>query len=322
MDKIINYLLEEKETVRGKNKELIYSYNLSFKDYRIQAIYKSINNALISIDTANKEKDDIIQELFLGLWKYTPVFLDNEGITPDALLTAIKDPNKNEMAAKYFGYIKIKILGMVKNSYNITNDEEKQQIDEVFFMDLITNGEVRKEGESAIADYLTSNNITVGKDIRFKEWLIRNGQGILTKTQMEYLNTRLDAALTKKSIKENYSFRERISKRILKSYGETIKNNKNVKILEYIDNINLLEDILNSKCFYKKLIEYKDEDLLVEMFTGKNFNKKYLNVKELKELSALLNGKKEDLTFNFAMKLLLSMEIYKNNFVQKLKNRD
>lgn len=317
MDKIINYLLKENETMRGKDNKSIISYNLTFKDYRIQAIYKSINNALISIDSATKEKDDIIQEIFLGLWKYTPVFLENEGITAAELLIAVKDPNSNEMAAKYFGYIKIKIVYMVKNTYHVTNVEEKKQIDEIFFMDLITNKEVRKEGEEAVADYIAYNNITVGKDLRFKEWLIRNGQDILTKNQLDYLENRIG-----ENNKDDYNYRERISERILKAYGELEYNNRYIKKLEYVDTINILEDILNSKCFYRKLREYKDEDVLIDFITGKNFNNKYLSLEESKELTALLNEEIDELNIDFLIKLMIAIDIYKNKFIFKLKNRD
>lgn len=317
MEKLINYLLEEKETMRGTAKESIVAYNLTLKDYRMKAIYKSVNNALISIDSATKEKDDIIQEIFLGLWKYTPVFLENEGITADELLTAAKDTNNNEMAAKFFGYIKIKIVGMVKSKYHVTNDEEKQLIDEVFFLDLVTNGEVNKAGEEAIADYLTSNNITAGKDTSFKEWLIRNGQDILTKNQMDYLENRIG-----ENYKDDFSYRERISDRILKKYGELEYNNKYIKKLEYVDAINILEDILNSKNFYWKLREHKDEDVLIDFLTGKHFNNKFLSLQESKELTALLNEEIEELNIDFLIKILITMDIYKNKLIFKLKNRD
>lgn len=66
MEKLLNTLLEVK-TEERKDKGVIDGYNLTFSDPRIATIYKNVSNALISVDSATKEKDDIIQEISLAI---------------------------------------------------------------------------------------------------------------------------------------------------------------------------------------------------------------------------------------------------------------
>ncbi|EGT3617263.1 hypothetical protein FHH43_13710, partial [Clostridium perfringens] len=111
MNKLLNILLEERLEEK-KEKKVINGYNLTFTDARINKIYKNVINALISIDSASKEKDDIIQEISLAIIEYTPRFLENENITIEELITEV-GAAKSELAAKYFTYLNIKTIGTV-----------------------------------------------------------------------------------------------------------------------------------------------------------------------------------------------------------------
>ncbi|EOT2960271.1 hypothetical protein ACSXAB_14610 [Clostridium perfringens] len=64
MERLINVFIEERNKEKGG---LIDGLNLKIKDPRINNIYKNVSNALISVNNATKEKDDIIQELVLAI---------------------------------------------------------------------------------------------------------------------------------------------------------------------------------------------------------------------------------------------------------------
>ncbi|WP_283704379.1 hypothetical protein [Clostridium perfringens] len=64
MERLINIFIEERNKEKGG---LIDGLNLKIKDPRINNIYKNVSNALISVNNATKEKDDIIQELVLAI---------------------------------------------------------------------------------------------------------------------------------------------------------------------------------------------------------------------------------------------------------------
>ncbi|HAT4229614.1 hypothetical protein [Clostridium perfringens] len=67
MERLINVFIEERNKQKNENGGLTDRLNLKIKDPRINNIYKNVSNALISVDNATKEKDDIIQELVLAI---------------------------------------------------------------------------------------------------------------------------------------------------------------------------------------------------------------------------------------------------------------
>ncbi|XZL75281.1 hypothetical protein ACSXA3_08055 [Clostridium perfringens] len=67
MERLINVFIEERNKQKNENGGLTDGLNLKIKDPRINNIYKNVSNALISVDNATKEKDDIIQELLLAM---------------------------------------------------------------------------------------------------------------------------------------------------------------------------------------------------------------------------------------------------------------
>ncbi|EOU2102120.1 hypothetical protein C0L85_13345 [Clostridium perfringens] len=67
MERLINVFIEERNKQKNENGGLTDGLNLKIKDPRINNIYKNVSNALISVDNATKEKDDIIQELVLAI---------------------------------------------------------------------------------------------------------------------------------------------------------------------------------------------------------------------------------------------------------------
>ncbi|EOU1703553.1 hypothetical protein MNZ20_001958 [Clostridium perfringens] len=66
MERLINVFIEERNKEKNEKGGLIDGLNLKIKDSRINNIYKNVSNALISVDNATKEKDDIIQEVVLA----------------------------------------------------------------------------------------------------------------------------------------------------------------------------------------------------------------------------------------------------------------
>ena len=67
MERLINVFIEKRNQEKNEKGGLIDGLNLKIKDPRINNIYKNVSNALISVDNATKEKDDIIQELVLAI---------------------------------------------------------------------------------------------------------------------------------------------------------------------------------------------------------------------------------------------------------------
>lgn len=272
MERLINVFIEKRNQEKNEKGGLIDGLNLKIKDPRINNIYKNVSNALISVNNATKEKDDIIQEVVLAIWEVTPVFLANMETSLEELLEAIKKEN-NELAAKYFTYLNIRAVGAVKDKYKVTNDEKKKVVDEIFFKDVITGN--FKEDE--IADRLNLNNINIEHATSFLTWLKANGKSFLTRKQLSYLDNGLIGTPT-----QNYKMKKNISKRVLKYIAINDYSTSNIKKLELLDKVNILDNIIND---FDTLKEYIDTNIVNNLIYSELFS-----FKELKKVTSYIKS--------------------------------
>lgn len=302
MNKLLNTLLEVRLEEK-KDKRVIDGYNLTFTDVRINKIYKNVSKSLISTDSATKEKDDIIQEISLVIVEYTPRFLENENITVEELIAEVTAP-KSQLAAKYFAYLNIRIVGAVKDKYKVTKDENKKVVEEVFFKDII-NGNFSEE---QIADKLNIDYISCGSYSNFISWLKENGHKFLTNKQMKYLNDDMNG-FTKD---QHYKMRKNIAKRVLKYLNINEYSTSNIKKMELINQINILESI-NSKNFFKNLKANLDTHIVNELIYSELFT-----FSELKEITSFYNGISSKLSLKLALKIVLVIENKKCELLNKI----
>ncbi|EOU1666980.1 hypothetical protein ACSXCJ_09360 [Clostridium perfringens] len=305
MKKLLNTLLEVRLEEK-KDKGVIDGYNLTFTDPRINKIYKNISNALISIDSASKEKDDIIQEISLAIIEYTPRFLENENITIEELITEITDA-KSGVAAKYFTYLNIKVVGSIKDKYKVTNIESKKVIEEVFFKDIISGN----FSEEQIADKLSIDYISYGSYSNFISWLKENGHKFLTNKQREYLNNDM-IGFTKD---QHYKMRKNITKRVLKYLNMNEYSTSNIKKLELMNQVKILESI-NSENFNINLKANLDAPIVNDIIYSDLFT-----FAELKEITSFYNNVSSKLSFNLTLKILLAIENKKCELLNKIEKK-
>ena len=299
MERLINVFIEERNKEKGG---LIDGLNLKIKDPRINNIYKNVSNALISVNNATKEKDDIIQELVLAIWEVTPVFLANMETSLEELLEAIKKEN-NELAAKYFTYLNIRAVGAIKDKYKVTNNEKKKVVDEIFFKDIISG----KFKEDEIADRLNLNNINIEHATSFLTWLKANGNSFLTRKQISYLNNGLIGTPT-----QNYKMKKNISKRVLKYIAINDYSTSNIKKLELLDKVNILNNIINN---FDTLKEYIDTNVVNNLIYSELFS-----FKELKEITSYIKG---DYSLDYSLKdKIINIIISKRNELLKIIEKD
>lgn len=301
MNKLLNTLLEVRLEEK-KDKGVIDGYNLTFTDARIAKIYKNVSNALISIDSASKEKDDIIQEISLAIIEYTPVFLEREAATVDELITEV-GAAKSELAAKYFGYLNIRVVGAVKDKYKVTNVDKEKSIEEVFFTDVIKGN----YSEEQIADKLNMDSISCGSYSNFISWLKENGHKFLTSKQREYLDNNMIGFTDK----QNFDFRRNIAKRVLKYLNMNEYSTSNIKKIELMNQINILKSI-SSKNFNINLKENLDAPIVNDIIYSDLFS-----FEELKEITSLYNGVSSNLSFKLTLKVIFAIE----NKICELRNR-
>ncbi|MDK0892248.1 hypothetical protein P5F41_05325 [Clostridium perfringens] len=305
MKKLLNTLLEVRLEEK-KDKGVIDGYNLTFTDPRINKIYKNISNALISIDSASKEKDDIIQEISLVIVECTPRFLENENITVEELIAEVAAA-KSEVAAKYFSYLNIKAVGAIKDKYKVTKDENKKVIEEVFFKDII-NGNF---SEDQIADKLNMDSISCGSYSNFISWLKENGHKFLTNKQMKYLNDDM-IDFTKD---QHYKMRKNIAKRVLKYLNMNEYSTSNIKKMELMNQVNILESI-NSENFNINLKANLDAPIVNDIIYSDLFT-----FAELKEITSFYNNVSSKLSFNLILKILLAIENKKCELLNKIEKK-
>ncbi|HHD2716932.1 TPA: hypothetical protein ACOTHS_000484 [Clostridium perfringens] len=305
MNKLLNTLLEVRLEEK-KDKRVIDGYNLTFTDARIAKIYKNISNALISIDSATKEKDDIIQEISLVIVECTPRFLENKNITVEELIAEVAAA-KSEVAAKYFSYLNIKAVGAIKDKYKVTKDENKKVIEEVFFKDII-NGNF---SEDQIADKLNMDSISCGSYSNFISWLKENGHKFLTNKQMKYLNDDM-IDFTKD---QHYKMRKNIAKRVLKYLNMNEYSTSNIKKMELMNQVNILESI-NSENFNINLKANLDAPIVNDIIYSDLFT-----FAELKEITSFYNNVSSKLSFNLTLKILLAIENKKCELLNKIEKK-
>ncbi|HAT4254705.1 TPA: hypothetical protein I9065_001062 [Clostridium perfringens] len=300
MNKLLNILLEERLEEK-KEKKVINGYNLTFTDARINKIYKNVINALISIDSASKEKDDII-----AIIEYTPRFLENENITIEELITEV-GAAKSELAAKYFTYLNIKTIGTVKDKYKVTNVDKEKSIDEVFFTDVIKGN----YSEEQIVDKLNMDSISCGSYSNFISWLKENGHKFLTNKQMKYLNDDM-IGFTKD---QHYKMRKNIANRVLKYLNMNEYSTGNIKKIELMNQVKILESI-NSESFNINLKANLDTPIVNELIYSELFT-----FAELKEITSFYNYTSSKLSLKLALKIVLVIENKKCELLNKIEKK-
>ncbi len=303
MERLINVFIEERNKEKNEKGGLIDGLNLKIKDPRINNIYKNVSNALISVDNATKEKDDIIQELLLAVWEVTPVFLANMETSLEELLEAIKKEN-NELAAKYFTYLNIRAVGAVKDKYKVTNVDKEKSIEEVFFTDVIKGN----YSEEQIADKLNIDSISYGSYSNFIAWLKENGHKFLTNKQIQYLQN----DMINYTDKQNFDFRKNITKRVLKYLNMNEYSTSNIKKIELMNQVNILESI-NSKNFFQNLKSNLDIPIVNELIYSELFT-----FAELKEITSFYNDITATLPLNLIIKILLVIENKKYELLNRI----
>lgn len=306
MNKLLNALLEVRLEEK-KDRGVIDGYNLTFTDARIAKIYKNVSNALISIDSASKEKDDIIQEIYLAIIEYTPVFLEREAATVDELITEV-GAAKSELAAKYFVYLNIRVVGAVKDKYKVTNVDKEKSIEEVFFTDVIKGN----YSEEQIADKLNMDSISCGSYSNFISWLKENGHKFLTNKQMKYLNDDM-IGFTKD---QHYKMRKNIANRVLKYLNIKEYSTSNIKKMELMNQVKILESI-NSENFNINLKANLDTPIVNELIYSELFT-----FAELKEITSFYNDTSSKLSLKLALKIVLVIENKKCELLNKIEKKD
>ncbi|XZM78691.1 hypothetical protein ACSXAB_13850 [Clostridium perfringens] len=305
MNKLLNTLLEVRLEEK-KDKGVIDGYNLTFTDARIAKIYKNVSNALISIDSASKEKDDIIQEISLAIIEYTPVFLEREAATVDELITEV-GAAKSELAAKYFAYLNIRVVGAVKDKYKVTNVDKEKSIEEVFFTDVIKGN----YSEEQIADKLNMDSISCGSYSNFILWLKENGHKFLTNKQIKYLNDDM-IGFTKD---QHYKMRKNIANRVLKYLNMNEYSIGNIKKIELMNQVKILESI-NSESFNINLKANLDTPIVNELIYSELFT-----FAELKEITSFYNDTSSKLSLKLALKIVLVIENKKYELLNKIEKK-
>ncbi|ELC8455786.1 hypothetical protein QYB58_000869 [Clostridium perfringens] len=305
MNKLLNTLLEVRLEEK-KDKGVIDGYNLTFTDARIAKIYKNVSNALISIDSASKEKDDIIQEISLAIIEYTPVFLEREAATVDELITEV-GAAKSELAAKYFAYLNIRVVGAVKDKYKVTNVDKEKSIEEVFFTDVIKGN----YSEEQIADKLNMDSISCGSYSNFILWLKENGHKFLTNKQIKYLNDDM-IGFTKD---QHYKMRKNIANRVLKYLNMNEYSIGNIKKIELMNQVKILESI-NSESFNINLKANLDTPIVNELIYSELFT-----FAELKEITSFYNDTSSKLSLKLALKIVLVIENKKCELLNKIEKK-
>ncbi|WP_368236403.1 hypothetical protein [Clostridium perfringens] len=305
MNKLLNTLLEVRLEEK-KDKGVIDGYNLTFTDARIAKIYKNVSNALISIDSASKEKDDIIQEISLAIIEYTPVFLEREAATVDELITEV-GATKSELAAKYFAYLNIRVVGSVKDKYKVTNVDKEKSIEEVFFTDVIKGN----YSEEQIADKLNMDSISCGSYSNFILWLKENGYKFLTNKQIKYLNDDM-IDFTKD---QHYKMRKNIANRVLKYLNMNEYSTGNIKKIELMNQVKILESI-NSESFNINLKANLDTPIVNELIYSELFT-----FAELKEITSFYNDTSSKLSLKLALKIVLVIENKKCELLNKIEKK-
>lgn len=312
MEKLINLLFEEREQQRD-GKILYEGFNLVPADARAAKMLETLTikvKKAIRYDAkyANNDiRDEVTQEILLGLIKYTPKFASKADTTIDEIVQALQEEN-NELAAKYWTYIIKAITGDIKDRYKIKNTEiaDKEEIEEILFCDLIKGN----FNETEIADKLYISNgdyDAKDSDFKFNEWFEDNKEDILTKSQLQFLEHTEDYTKQQK-----YQFNKKMAKRFNKALIQNFYTT-NLKKIEVMNRIKVFDSILTSINFLNSLKENLDNLLIIDTI--------YTNVfttEDLKEITALYNNKSSNLSLNLFKKLKNQLEKKRAELIEKV----
>lgn len=316
MQNIINLLFKEKEEQRnGKN--LYPGFNLVPRDPRaismLEVLYSKVKKA-IRYDYKPKEtdiKDEVIQEICLGLCEFTPKFAAKAGVTIEEIGQALKE-EKNILAAKYWAYIKKAVSGAIKDKYKIINpeEEEKEEIEEVFFMDLIKGN----LSEEEIADHLNTKNNEYengATSFSFTKWFRENKKDILTKAQLKFLAANGEGY----SDQQKYQFKGIMEERLLEAVNKEFST-RNLKKIELMKQIEIFDDILQSTNFINSLKSNLDAPCIMDVIYSKQFK-----FEELKQITAIYNDVASKLNSSLFLKLVIVLDIKRARLIEEFNRK-
>lgn len=315
MNTILKILFKEKET-KNNDKGAYTCFNLEPKDPRaikmLNTLYFKVKKA-IKYDYKPKEidiKDEVIQEICLGLCEFTPKFVAKNNVTIEEIGQALQKEN-DVLAAKYWTYINLAISGAIKDKYKIVNPEkeDKKEIEEVFFLDHVKDA----LNEDAAADYLNTKNYEYDNgatSFSFNEWFKDNKENILTKAQLKFLAANGEGYSKQLKFKYNKAMVNRVNKALEKEFSTT-----NLKKIELMKQIEIFDEILQSTNFINILKSNLDKNCIMDLIYNKPFT-----FKDLKEITALYNNVISKLNFKLFMKLLIALDIQKSKLIEKVNN--
>lgn len=312
MEELITLLFEEREQQRD-GKILYEGFNLVPADARAAKMLETLTikvKKAIRYDAkyANNDiKDEVTQEILLGLIKYTPKFASKADTTVEEIVQALQEEN-NVLAAKYWTYINICITGDIKDRYKIVNTKikEKDAVEEIFFSDLI-KGDFSEE---EIADKLHINSGDYNaKDagFDFRNWFEDTKEDILTKAQLQFLDHTEEYTKQQK-----YQYNQKIAKRVNKALIQNFYTT-NLKKIEVMNRIKVFDEILTSVNFLNSLKANLDNLLIIDTIYTEEFT-----TAELKEITALYNNKLSNLSLNLFKKIKQQLEKKRAELITKI----
>lgn len=316
MKNIIDLLFKEKET-KNNDKGAYTCFNLEPRDPRsikmLNTLYSKVNKA-IKYDYKPKEidiKDEVIQEICLGLCEFTPKFASKNNVTIEEIGQALQKEN-DVLAAKYWTYINLAISGAIKDKYKIVNieKEDKKEIEEVFFLDHVKD----VLNEDAAIDQLNIENneyeYAGSYNLDIIEWLKDNKENIFTPKQLKFLELNGEG-YSKENKKKT---KQRIRKRLNEAINEKF-NTHNLKREELLHQIDVFDNILQSTNFISSLKSNLDVPCIMDVIYSKQFK-----FSELKEITAVYNNVTSKLNFNLLIKLVLVLDIKRSRLIEKVNN--
>lgn len=316
MNDIINLLFKEKDT-KNNDKGAYTCFNLEPRDPRaismLDVLYFKVNKA-IRYDYKPKEtdiKDEVIQEICLGLCEFTPKFASKAGVTIEEIGQALREEN-NILAAKYWTYINLAISGAIKDKYRIVNieKEDKKEIEEVFFLDHVKD----VLNEDAAIDQLNIENneyeYAGSYNLDIIEWLKDNKENIFTPKQLKFLEVNGEGYSKENKKKTKQRMRKRLNEAINEKF-----NTHNLKKIELMKQIEVFDDILQSTNFISSLKSNLDAPCIIDAIYSNQFK-----FEELKEITAVYNNVSSKLNSKLLIKLVIVLDIKRARLIEKVNN--
>lgn len=301
MNRLMSKLYDTKETKTidfGKNTEI--GFSLEAKHPKI----KKINKRALSICMDNDyfTMEDCMQEVAYIIIKASKTFVETEQTTMEHLINNLHN-YQDEILCRFWGYVEIVLERHMKTELKHRKKKALEdvlggKVDYLLFSTIEDKTSLEDATGAEIIDNFLFNKSNMydskGTSNPFIKWFLDNKEDILTKQQLQFINTggigyRKDNA---------YCFRKNIAKRVLSKYV-AIHSTSNLKELELDNNIEILEELL-SKNFYNALKQNIDADVIMDVIYS---NK--TNLEDKKNIVKFINGEIDILNIDTTIKLTL-----------------